>query len=256
VSKSLQGLQAEYRLLLTGTPLQNNLSELWALFHWLYPEVFNENTLELFEKSFNLTKGQYSNTVVVDSRRLLELIMLRRMKDSPGVNLNLPPKTEVLLFVPLSPTQRAWYQRIITRSDEGLLDEIFKAEKREDVDEEEEDAKKTRALEILGDDSKTGTDEWADAQKVLAAGIESEKPNQVGKKNDYQRLMNLLMQLRKVCNHPYQIPDAQPDPFKSGSHVIHTSGKFIVLEKLLNELVIKQKKKIRKYRFFIPNLTS
>lgn len=39
ISKSLQGLQAEYRLILTGTPLQNNLSELWSLLHWLYPEV-------------------------------------------------------------------------------------------------------------------------------------------------------------------------------------------------------------------------
>ena len=39
VSKCLQGLQAEYRLILTGTPLQNNLSELWSLLHWLYPEV-------------------------------------------------------------------------------------------------------------------------------------------------------------------------------------------------------------------------
>ena len=56
----------------------------------------------LFEKSFNLSKGQFSGSVLDDSRRLLELIMLRRMKTSPGVELNLPPKTEVLLYVPLS----------------------------------------------------------------------------------------------------------------------------------------------------------
>jgi len=43
-SKSLHGLKAEYRLILTGTPLQNNLSELWSLLHWLYPEVFGDNT--------------------------------------------------------------------------------------------------------------------------------------------------------------------------------------------------------------------
>jgi SWI/SNF-related matrix-associated actin-dependent regulator of chromatin subfamily A member 5 len=216
VSRSLQGLQAEYRLLLTGTPLQNNLSELWALFHWLYPEVFTDDTLELFEESFNLTKGQFSNTVVVDSRRLLELIMLRRMKDSPGVNLNLPPKTEVLLFTPLSPTQRLWYQRIITRSDEGLLDGIFKGPKGGNNEEEE------------------------------SASMDYENAKHSGNKNDYKRLLNLLMQLRKVCNHPYQIPYAEPEPYKTGSHVIHASGKFIVLEKLLLELVVKQKKKIRK----------
>ncbi|KAF8241258.1 hypothetical protein K440DRAFT_573971 [Wilcoxina mikolae CBS 423.85] len=44
IATSLQGLAAEYRLILSGTPLQNNLSELWALLHWLYPDVFTENT--------------------------------------------------------------------------------------------------------------------------------------------------------------------------------------------------------------------
>jgi SWI/SNF-related matrix-associated actin-dependent regulator of chromatin subfamily A member 5 len=102
ISKSLQGIQAEFRLILTGTPLQNNLQELWSLLAWLYPEVFVSSTNVLFEQSFNLSKGQFSSTVLDDSRRLLELIMLRRMKSSPGVELNLPPKTEVLLFVPLS----------------------------------------------------------------------------------------------------------------------------------------------------------
>jgi len=102
ISKSLQGIRAEYRLILTGTPLQNNLQELWSLLSWLYPEVFTSKTHELFEKSFNLSKGQFSGAVLDDSRRLLELIMLRRMKSSPGVELNLPPKTEVVLFVPLS----------------------------------------------------------------------------------------------------------------------------------------------------------
>jgi SWI/SNF-related matrix-associated actin-dependent regulator of chromatin subfamily A member 5 len=126
ISKALQGLQAEYRLILTGTPLQNNLSELWALLHWLYKDVFSEKTNDLFRTSFDLSKGQFSNAVLDDSRRLLELIMLRRMKNSPGVDLNLPPKTEILLFVPLSPMQRFWYTRLITRADQALLDEIFR----------------------------------------------------------------------------------------------------------------------------------
>ncbi|TVY81453.1 Chromatin-remodeling complex ATPase chain Iswi [Lachnellula suecica] len=254
ISKSLQGLQAEYRLLLTGTPLQNNLSELWALFHWLYPEVFNDNTLELFENSFNLTKGQYSNAVVVDSRRLLELIMLRRMKDSPGVNLNLPPKTEVLLFVPLSPTQRMWYQRIITRSDEGLLDEIFKGSK-QDTFKDEDEVEKTRALEVIADESNFGTEEFVQAQAILAASVETQQVAQSGSKTDYQRLMNLLMQLRKVCNHPYQIPNAvDEDSYETGAHMIHASGKFMVLEKLLLELVVKQKKKILIFSGFTQTL--
>ena len=125
ISKALQGLGAEHRLILTGTPLQNNLVELWALLHWLYPEVFTEKTAEMFKSSFNLNKGQVSTEVMDHARRLLEIIMLRRMKNSIGVDLNLPPKTEVLLYIPLTPMQRFWYLRLLTRADKGLLEELF-----------------------------------------------------------------------------------------------------------------------------------
>jgi SWI/SNF-related matrix-associated actin-dependent regulator of chromatin subfamily A member 5 len=56
-----------------------------------------------------------------DARRLLELIMLRRMKDSPGVNLGLPPKEEILLYVPLTPIQRFWYTRLRASVDNAML---------------------------------------------------------------------------------------------------------------------------------------
>lgn len=258
-SKALQGLKAEYRLILTGTPLQNNLSELWSLLHWLYPEVFIDKTNELFDTSFNLSKGQYSNTVVDNARHLLELIMLRRMKTSPGVDLNLPPKTEVLLFVPLSPLQLFWYQRMITKADQGLLDELFKGAKTKEeenmragkeIEQKEAELMKieTEALKVLEDSSLIGTDAWEETKAILEDTVRREKEvdqnNDGKKKTDWQKLMNLLMQLRKVCNHPYQILNAEPEPYHTGEHVITASGKFIILEKLVNELVIKQKKKI------------
>lgn len=257
-SKSLQGLKAEYRLILTGTPLQNNLSELWSLLHWLYPEVFADKTNELFDTSFNLSKGQYSNTVLNDARHLLELIMLRRMKHSSGVDLNLPPKTEVLLFVPLSPMQQFWYKRMITKADQGLLDELFKGVKSKEEQSlqamkqlEEREAeimqKEAEALKILEDDSMIGTDVWKETKDILQETIQREQDVDFvseGRRSDWQKLMNLLMQLRKVCNHPYQVQNAEPDPYHSGDHVITASGKFIILEKLVTELVIKQKKKI------------
>ncbi|EPE34947.1 P-loop containing nucleoside triphosphate hydrolase [Glarea lozoyensis ATCC 20868] len=253
VSKSLQGLKAEYRLILTGTPLQNNLSELWSLLHWLYPEVFGENTNQLFDNSFNLTKGQYSNTVLDNSRRLLELIMLRRMKTSPGVDLNLPPKTEILMFVPLSPMQRFWYERMITKADKGLLEELFKgAKEKEELTSEtptqDDDLfRRLKENEELTEEM-SGTDAWQQTKAILEETVQREmqqaKLADGPRKSDWQKLMNLLMQLRKVCNHPYQIGNAEPDPYITGDHVIHASGKFIVLEKLLNELVVKQKKKI------------
>ena len=48
----------------------------------------------------------------------------------------------------------------------------------------------------------------------------------------------------QCCNHPYLLPHAAPDPYYLGDHVIHGSGKFIVLDKLVEELVVRQKKKI------------
>ena len=125
ISRALQGLGAEHRLLLSGTPLQNNLRELWALLHWLYPEVFINESRKLFKDSFDLSKGQVSTKVMDDARALLETIMLRRLKDSPGVDLNLPPKTTILLHIPLTPMQRFWYMRLLTKADQGLLDDLF-----------------------------------------------------------------------------------------------------------------------------------
>jgi SWI/SNF-related matrix-associated actin-dependent regulator of chromatin subfamily A member 5 len=258
ISKSLQGIKAEFRLILTGTPLQNNLSELWALLHWLYPEVFGSNTNDLFDKSFNLSKGQYSSEVLDNSRRLLELIMLRRMKTSAGVDLNLPPKTEVLLFVPLTEMQIFWYKRMITKAEQSLLDEIFKDVK---VKEEQEikamkqiEAQESQlmkieadALEVLENKALIGSDAWKETKAILEQTVRREQElsnNGDGRKSDWQKLMNLLMQLRKVCNHPYQLSNAEPDPYYTGDHVITASGKFIVLDKLVAELVVKQKKKI------------
>ena len=207
VSKALQGLGAEYRLILTGTPLQNNLVELWALLHWLYPEVFTEKTAELFKSSFNLTKGQVSTKVMDDARRLLEMIMLRRMKNSPGVELNLPPKTEVLLYVPLTPMQRFWYMRLLTRADKGLLEELFQgAQQKEAValSQEAQDGsilqeKRVEELEALEHKAFEGeaAAEWAESKEIMRQALEHEQHDE-NKSSAWKKLMNLLMQLRKV----------------------------------------------------------
>lgn len=248
VAKSLQAIGAEYRLILTGTPLHNDMQELWALLHWLYPEVFTEMTRESFRDAFNLAKGTINTTFMDNARRLLERIMLRRMKNSEGVDLNLPPKTEVLLFMPLTPMQRWYYTRLMTRVDQGLLDELFHgAQEKEKTMQAQEDheekvwQERTEQLETL---EKSGSyDAWQESKVILQQTIEQEQKD-ASKKSAWVKLMNLLMQLRKVCNHPYMIPHAQPEPYHVGEHVILASGKFIVLDKLIKELVFKQKKKI------------
>ena len=230
ISRSLQGLGAEYRLILTGTPLQNNMQELWALLHWLYPEVFTERTSELFKKSFDLSKGKVDTKIMDHARRLLELIMLRRMKNSPGVDLNLPPKTDILLYVPLTPTQRFWYERLLTRADQGLLEELFKSAHSKEAQVLEEERKMSSLwqgkdlaeLEALEQDGKAA--DWEESKEILRQAIEAEQQDE-GKKSAWRKLMNLLMQLRKCCNHPYLLPHAEPNPYYLGEHVIHASGK-------------------------------
>lgn len=210
ISQSLQSLGAEYRLILTGTPLQNNLVELWALLHWLYPEVFTERTAELFRSSFDLTRGKISTTVMDDARRLLELIMLRRMKNSPGVSLNLPPKTDVLLFVPLTPMQRFWYTRLLTRADHGLLEELFQGAKEKEASaiqqeiqtKKEWEDKDIEELEALQKVSGGAGHDWEESKAIMRQAIEQEQMDE-GRKSAWRKLMNLLMQLRKVSISSY-----------------------------------------------------
>ncbi|RPB27230.1 hypothetical protein L211DRAFT_780290, partial [Terfezia boudieri ATCC MYA-4762] len=224
ISLALQGLSAEYRLVLTGTPLQNNLKELWALLHFIMPEVFVMNTQTKFMDAFNLTLGKVDKKVMDDSRKLLELIMLRRMKDSKGVNLGLPPKREVVLSLPLTPMQRFWYKRLLTRLDKGLLEDLFKGAK------EKEEA-------ALQEEQQALKDSWKEAKTIMEQSIQT-------KTTGWQKLMNLLMQLRKCCNHPYLLPGAAPEPYFSGMHVMLASSKFIILDRLIDELCIKQGRKV------------
>ncbi|SMR61289.1 unnamed protein product [Zymoseptoria tritici ST99CH_3D1] len=250
ISSALHGLSAEYRLLLTGTPLQNNLKEMWALLHWLFPEVFTIDTADEFRKAFDLTKGTVSTTFMDDARRLLELIMIRRMKNTPGVNLDLPEKEEVVLFVPLTPMQRFWYTRLLTK-DNGTLDDVFidaKAKEEQALKQEQNDEQmllleKANAALGKAEDMDT-SDIWAESKAIMQEALQVEEEPDTQKKNAWQKLMNLLMQLRKVCIHPYMVPHAAPPMYDIGNHIMNASAKFIVLDKMLEELVVKQKKKV------------
>jgi hypothetical protein len=248
ISASLKSISSEYRLILTGTPLQNNLVEMWALLAWLYPDVFIENTATLFKESFDLGRGKVNKQTMDDARRLLELIMLRRMKDSPGVNLGLPPKEEILLYVPLTPMQRFWYTRLLTRVGDSLLDDLFTDVQSKEKDalqmEKQEDQllSKLEKLEKAAEIGQTGA-EWEETADIMKKALQKEQAD-ASTKTAWQKLMNLVMQLRKCCSHPYLLPGAAPDPYHLGEHVIRASGKFILLEKLLRHRIFEQKKKV------------
>ncbi|WP_312905854.1 DEAD/DEAH box helicase [Stutzerimonas nitrititolerans] len=114
-------LQARQRLCLSGTPLENNLSELWSLFHFLMPGWLGN------AKEFNRT---YRTPIEKhgDPLRLQHLIgrirpfLLRRHKEE--VAHELPPKTEILHWVELTPAQRDLYETVRLAMDRKVRDEI------------------------------------------------------------------------------------------------------------------------------------
>ncbi|CAO2654565.1 Nn.00g112980.m01.CDS01 [Neocucurbitaria sp. VM-36] len=258
ISTALRNISSEYRLILTGTPLQNNLVEMWALLAWLYPDVFIGGTDKLFKESFDLNKGKVNRQTMDDARRLLELIMLRRMKDSPSVNLGLPPKEEVLLYVPLTPMQKFWYTRILTRIDNGMLDELFadgKTKEKAAIEQDMQEGQLLRQVEKLeqGAISNSKPGEWDETANIMREVIAKDQSN-VESKGAWQKLMNLVMQLRKCCSHPYLLPGAAPDPYYLSDHIIRASGKFILLEKLLKYTIFDQGKKVLIFSGFTRTL--
>ncbi|KAL8676999.1 MAG: hypothetical protein Q9186_006534 [Xanthomendoza sp. 1 TL-2023] len=118
--KELKQYQADSRLILTGTPLQNNLSELWSLLNYLLPEAFSD--LEKFQEIFDFTAAQdedsEANQLTKKKRQetisslhtILKPFLLRRVK--ADVENHLPKKREYILYAPLTSIQRELYRKI------------------------------------------------------------------------------------------------------------------------------------------------
>ncbi|KAI9032110.1 SNF2 family N-terminal domain-containing protein [Hyaloraphidium curvatum] len=223
---AVQTLSAQNRLLLTGTPLQNNLRELWSLLHWLMPDVFTENTSKVFEEGFNITRGVLDTQIMDAARNLLERFMLRRLKSQ--VDLNIPTKSEMNIYLPLTPMQKWWYKRMITKLDSLTLKEIF--ESKSPKPEAEEDTS------TVG--GETNSNSGMDNEMAAAFHLDEaeELVKKAGGDRQWTKLMGLLFQLRKVTNHPYLLPGSEPEPYQNGEHLILASSKFILLDKLLPKL--------------------
>lgn len=182
-SQNIRMLNTEHRLLLTGTPLQNNLHELWALLNFLLPEVFASS--EQFDEWFNLDVDdtEAKQRMISQLHKILRPFMLRRLK--VDVEKSLPPKTETILFTGLSVAQKNVYRQILMRD----IDQIN--------------------TNFGGSNSNTTR----------------------------TAILNIVMQLRKCCNHPYLFPgveDRNENPF--GEHLITNCGKMVLLDKLLRKL--------------------
>jgi SWI/SNF-related matrix-associated actin-dependent regulator of chromatin subfamily A member 5 len=171
LSRDVRELKAHSKLLLTGTPLQNDLHELWALLHFLVPEHFEDG--EIFGR---LLQSNTLSTSLVTGRlqRIVRPFLLRRLK--VDVEIGLPPKTQVNVMIPLTATQRQLYSDLLKRDVDAIT----------------------------------------------------------GKDGNRSRLLNIVMQLRKACNHPYLFDGQEPGPpFVEGEHLVESSAKLKLLDALL-----------------------
>ena len=118
--RELKQYPSESRLILTGTPLQNNLSELWSLLNFLLPEAFSD--LEHFESMFDFSDVQDKDghkqfmdkerqqRTIASFHAILKPFLLRRVKSD--VETNLPKKREYILYAPLTSIQKDLYRKI------------------------------------------------------------------------------------------------------------------------------------------------
>ena len=110
----LKLLSVEHKVLLTGTPLQNNVEELWSLLNFLQPQRFFSQ--ELFLEEYGDLR---SSEQVTKLQQLLKPLMLRRLKED--VEKSIPVKEETIIEVELTPIQKRYYRAIIEKNFGFLL---------------------------------------------------------------------------------------------------------------------------------------
>ncbi|XP_023725434.1 chromatin-remodeling complex ATPase chain Iswi [Cryptotermes secundus] len=111
LSEIVREFKTTNRLLLTGTPLQNNLHELWSLLNFLLPEVFTSS--DDFDAWFNTNNFLGDATLVERLHAVLRPFLLRRLKAE--VEKRLKPKKELKIYVGLSKMQREWYTKVLMK---------------------------------------------------------------------------------------------------------------------------------------------
>ena len=259
--RELKLYQSANRLLLTGTPLQNNLSELWSLLNFILPEIFDD--LRVFESWFDakdihekdgeksrITEQEQSESILSTLHQILTPFLLRRVKSD--VDLEIPPKKEVLVYCPLTARQRELYRAIVEKTLADLL------QSDEEKDEKKELPAKRKRTEIdysvFLDEKEFKNDEKFEEhlQKLQEAAEAFSQPSSTGSAyvKELERLASSkeknfsvksrMMDMRKCVNHPYMIeyPITEDGMFyDSGPDMVDICGKLQVFDQMIVKLV-------------------
>lgn len=205
-SKTVRLFETKHRILLTGTPLQNSLHELWALLNFLVPDVFesadqfeyviclvwrpalfssNQPLLTSLAIAFSysdwfnldIDDNDEKNKLISQLHKILRPFMLRRLK--VDVEKSLPPKHETILFTGMSAMQKKLYRDILIRDIDAIR----------------------------------------------------------GNAGNRTAILNIVMQLRKCAGHPYLFPGVEDRTLPPlGEHLVENCGKMVLLDKLLKRM--------------------
>ena len=114
-SQAIRKLQAKSRIALTGTPLENRLTELWSILDFLNPGYLGSKAF--FQKRFAVPIEKYGDTASLQTlRSLAQPFILRRTKTDRTIIQDLPDKQEMTVFCPLTPEQAALYEKTVQTS--------------------------------------------------------------------------------------------------------------------------------------------
>ena len=173
-TKAVQKLKSEFRIALTGTPVENRLSELWSILEFLNPGYLG--TQQFFQRRFTLPIEKYGDQHSLQTlRSLVQPFILRRLKTDKNIIQDLPEKQEMNVYCGLSSEQAKIYQDLVADSLERINESI---------------------------------------------GIQR-----------HGLVLNLLMKLKQVCNHPAHALKEKELNFSE------RSGKLSRLEEMLDELL-------------------